>query len=359
MTTLFNPQKPTVDIIAVTGLAGHALGSWKVPNGNAVWLRDWLPQQVSNARILTYGYDSRLLKNKSKCTIEQLASKFLEALKTSRGSESERQRPIIFIAHDLGGLLVKSAIAQAGASGINESQENIDVLKSCYGFLFFGVPNQGLNHQQLKLMVRGEPNEELMNALITTCTNEPSEYLKGLHEKLCERFKFNDSQVVSYYECYGTKAVKAIGFWEYLQGLLGLGPSVGLGELHRSGPEVMMVTQASATSGFANQKPCDQIPVERDHLNLVKFPSEVDQLYRDVTRRIDNLVLKAPAVVNKRFSLQFSRSDLSQEEQIYHQQLAFPELHRRRHEVDNPMEDTCTWIYEQDTNQKQQHRLMA
>ena len=84
MTTLYYPPDPAVDLVAVTGLAGHALGSWKSPGTTDVWIRDYLPADKLNARILTYGYDTTLVRSKSNSSIHDLAIGFLEALKSSR-----------------------------------------------------------------------------------------------------------------------------------------------------------------------------------------------------------------------------------------------------------------------------------
>src|SRR3981189_2808041 len=56
-----NPQEKTVisrSIVLVHGIGGHREGSWTAPNG-ICWPRDLLPKEVPQARILTYGYDSR------------------------------------------------------------------------------------------------------------------------------------------------------------------------------------------------------------------------------------------------------------------------------------------------------------
>ncbi|KAF3808441.1 hypothetical protein GCG54_00006299 [Colletotrichum gloeosporioides] len=60
-TPLFVPPAGTpivADIIAVTGLAGNAYGSW-AHDENEMWLRDSLQFTAPNARILTYGYVSK------------------------------------------------------------------------------------------------------------------------------------------------------------------------------------------------------------------------------------------------------------------------------------------------------------
>lgn len=71
----------------MTGLAGHAFGSWKSRNGATMWLRDFLPEHLPTARILTYGYDSKLHKSDSNASIRDFAGRFLETMKTARARE--------------------------------------------------------------------------------------------------------------------------------------------------------------------------------------------------------------------------------------------------------------------------------
>ena len=71
-------------IIAVTGLAGHAFGSWRSRDGSCMWLRDFLPTSIPNARIITYGYDTKLPGSQSTATILELSKKLLESVKVIR-----------------------------------------------------------------------------------------------------------------------------------------------------------------------------------------------------------------------------------------------------------------------------------
>jgi hypothetical protein len=41
--------------VAVHGLGGE---TWTYPKSNAFWLEDFLPQQIPDARIMTFGYDA-------------------------------------------------------------------------------------------------------------------------------------------------------------------------------------------------------------------------------------------------------------------------------------------------------------
>jgi hypothetical protein len=71
-------------IIAVPGLASHALGSFKSRNEHSVWLRDFLPNDVKNIRVLLYGYDSTLVGGTWNHSIVDLAKHLLESIKVFR-----------------------------------------------------------------------------------------------------------------------------------------------------------------------------------------------------------------------------------------------------------------------------------
>jgi hypothetical protein len=46
----------------VHGLNGHREKSWTDDKSGILWLRDLLPLQLPNARVLTFGYDADTLK---------------------------------------------------------------------------------------------------------------------------------------------------------------------------------------------------------------------------------------------------------------------------------------------------------
>ena len=79
-------------IIAVTGLAGHAYGSW-AHSTERMWLRDYLPKDAPNARILTYGYPSKLQPSNSVSILQDHTNTFVHRLIDMR--ESAQVRPFI------------------------------------------------------------------------------------------------------------------------------------------------------------------------------------------------------------------------------------------------------------------------
>ena len=100
----------TNSIAAVHGLGGHWEETWTHENGK-LWLRDFLPSQLKegniNARVMSFGYDSDTFASKAVTGIDQEAKVLLDRLEGSREKGKVKTRPVIFIAHSLGGLLVK------------------------------------------------------------------------------------------------------------------------------------------------------------------------------------------------------------------------------------------------------------
>jgi hypothetical protein len=96
--------------MAVHGLGGHWNLTW-TGNTNKNWLKDFLPEQLNDggapARIMSFGYNSRTAFTKAVTDIDDAAEMLLDRVKGARDSPQERSRPLVFIAHSLGGVVVK------------------------------------------------------------------------------------------------------------------------------------------------------------------------------------------------------------------------------------------------------------
>lgn len=96
-------------IIVVHGLNGHREKTWTAPN-NVLWLRDLLPSKIPHSRILTWGYDADIQSKFVTDTqfIHDHARNLISDLALRRSETQTEKRPIIFVCHSLGGLVVKS-----------------------------------------------------------------------------------------------------------------------------------------------------------------------------------------------------------------------------------------------------------
>jgi hypothetical protein len=92
------------------------------------WVRQGIRREADRARILLYAHPEPLT------TLGRLADALLAELHALMLSEQrQRSRPLIFLAHSLGGLIVKMALVKASRSSKYEG-----LWRACYGVAFFG-----------------------------------------------------------------------------------------------------------------------------------------------------------------------------------------------------------------------------
>lgn len=97
--------------MAVHGLGGHPVRTWQHAETRASWLQDFVPRDIRNARVMSYGYSSVVAFSKSTGRVKEFTRDLLERLKAVRLKST---RPIIFICHSMGGLIVKKVKTDAG-----------------------------------------------------------------------------------------------------------------------------------------------------------------------------------------------------------------------------------------------------
>ncbi|KAF3129151.1 hypothetical protein TWF569_010589 [Orbilia oligospora] len=98
-----------VDIVAIHGINGGAYETWRHMNGT-LWLQDLLPADLPGCRVFTSGYSSATAFGSSAEELDDVAFAILLDLNFQRPSIKEQSRPVIFLGHSIGGILVKQAI---------------------------------------------------------------------------------------------------------------------------------------------------------------------------------------------------------------------------------------------------------
>ncbi|KAI1748963.1 hypothetical protein F4782DRAFT_338103 [Xylaria castorea] len=123
-----------IDIVFVHGLFGSRLSSYT--KGGVCWIRDLLGQDIPNARIISWGWSSTL---SSGDTFAGQAESLLSDISRVR---SGTRRPIIFVGHGLGGLLIKEALVTAALSRIYGAHAELgNVYPRTIGCIFLGTPH--------------------------------------------------------------------------------------------------------------------------------------------------------------------------------------------------------------------------
>jgi len=208
-TPLCDSEDANVDIIAVTGLGGHALGSFRSMNGTSVWLRDFAPGAVPRARFITYGYDTAVVGSDNNQGVHELARTLLDRLVDFRNRTQTQQRPLVFVCHSLGGVVLKEALVMSSKSTEPNHKKLLEVTLMTFGLVFMGVPNLGLRHSQLETVVRGRPNESFVRDLLVKSDGEPSQFLSYLTNEFSDldRRRGLPFEIISYYETVSSPTV--------------------------------------------------------------------------------------------------------------------------------------------------------
>jgi hypothetical protein len=140
-----------------------------------MWIRDTLPKLLPSVRFILYGYDTTLVDSRSFQNIPDLALTLINEMKAG-GWTSSAAKPTVFLAHSLGGVVLKQTfVLLADSSEIDKA-----ILGRIKGAIFFGVPSQGMDIGDIFGMLGSQPNKDALVKFIST----ESPYLTQLERQV-------------------------------------------------------------------------------------------------------------------------------------------------------------------------------
>lgn len=208
---------------------------------------------------MTFGYNANAAFGNTTADIVDYAKGLLSSLIDEREEDDELQRPIIFIGHSLGGIVIKQALFQAK----NEPRFN-SLSESTLGIIFLGTPHRGSEmasygnvFASIANAVMIKPPPRLINALQSN---------SGALMRLTTDFR---SQLPKYqvYSFYEMKPMKM------LSGLV--------------------VEKHSALLEIDGE---EQIPVDANHVDMCKFTGQGDAVYQKIFKRIRRMVREIASI---------------------------------------------------------------
>ncbi|KAI1147078.1 hypothetical protein F4825DRAFT_465998 [Nemania diffusa] len=271
-----NDRPVRADIVAITGMDGHAYGSWMSKEvDNVMWLRDFLARDLPACRTMIYGYHSKLLAS-NMSQLKEYGRQFLAEIEKVRDTKELQRRPLIFICHSYGGIILSHCLVLANNL---ESEHRKSLYTSTYGMLFFGTPHRGSPKDDvLKMVEQRHPNR--VPALMQTAPDSGElEFQLQLFSNLV-----GDRQIGSFYETEPTPV-----------------PAQVRGQHLVVGRSVLQVSEPSATLQLLRER---KIPVNANHTNMVKFNTPLDPTYTTVVKMLREFVRDAPRVVRQRYDSQ-------------------------------------------------------
>lgn len=139
-----------VDVVCTHGLNGHPFDTWFSDPEGFFW-PSRITEDMPNSRVMTFGYDCRLgfLIDR----LKDFARNLLQALSRERRDQNARRRPIVFVAHNLGGFLVKETIILAKKE---HTATHLSEIGTCTaGIIFLGTPHLGSSRETMLRNIGG------------------------------------------------------------------------------------------------------------------------------------------------------------------------------------------------------------
>uniref|UniRef100_A0A5S6Q3R9 Protein SERAC1 n=1 Tax=Trichuris muris TaxID=70415 RepID=A0A5S6Q3R9_TRIMR len=221
--SIWDGKNYAADIVFLHGLRGRVFRTWRQKefirrkdtalndflskrNRTSCWAKDWLPNDLPYpVRLLAVDYDSVLsdwgIKCPScydRCTLvprsRELASKLAKA--------GVGRRPIIWVCHSMGGLIVKEILRNLEMSNSLSPSEK-SILTNTIGCVFYGTPHLGSTLATVS--TKGALNTFILPSAEVNMLKEGSPYLLKLHEDFLDIQRRRRISCLSFVETVPTK----------------------------------------------------------------------------------------------------------------------------------------------------------
>jgi tetratricopeptide (TPR) repeat protein len=243
-------------IIAIHGLGANPDTTWvrevKDKTGatrSIHWLKDkdMLPSLVPDAQIWTFCYNSKWLGEAPIHHLDSLGIQLLTLIHQNR-PESSHQKPIVFIAHSFGGIILEEALTSAAIA-----DQYKHILNATTGIIFLGTPFRGSTSVEQASLIADAANvlgydssKTLLSSLTPT-----SQRLAELLSDFTKTAIAENLRIVCFFEQVKTVIVRNMGLLSRAtkriivpkaQAILEVHPAIGLGTAHTdmnefSGPD--------------------------------------------------------------------------------------------------------------------------
>lgn len=262
------PGEEGIDIVFIHGLFGSRLGSYT--KGGVCWIRDLLGQDLPNCRIISWGWSSTL------STGDAFAGQSEILLTDISRVRAGTRRPLIFIGHGLGGLLIKEALVTAALSRIYGAHAELgNVYPRTVGCIFLGTPHVRSGKRTLgdcvaatAVLSPSMPAPQLLRAL-----RGSNQFLETLHSTFL--LVSRDIKVICIREKLPTTITASIDMIQDDNGV-----ELGTGTM-----QTMVPKDAVVYDNFNVTK--DDLPT--NHLDLCRYKSRDDAGYIRILSHIQKI----------------------------------------------------------------------
>ncbi|KAJ4009129.1 hypothetical protein NW752_009426 [Fusarium irregulare] len=275
---LYDPQddpsiaRPaTVDIIAVHGLGSNVdrTWTWRQSEEPVHWLKDanMLPKIVPTARIMVFNYDSTWMSDAPRTRVELCGEDLIRTMHNLRG---HCDRPLVFVAHSFGGLVVQDGLIFA-----DREREFQYIIKNTAGLVTLGTPFRGTRIYWIATLIArlmslwGSHQDSL--SLLVYDSPQLRDKAQSLGRLSREVYPF---PIVCFFELIQTMFIKSGFLSSFCRGFV-------------------VVEESACASGS------ERLQLQTDHINLNKYWGPEDRSYLSVSAVVEKMCKNASTVVNR------------------------------------------------------------
>jgi hypothetical protein len=248
-----------LDVVFVHGLGGDSIETWRSGTDENTSWPHWLALEFgTQIGVWSLGYAAAPSKWQGFPFFGSKDPDAGAAMSLPRRAENALdrlvgagigQRPVCFITHSLGGLLVKSILRRSADSQF--APDRLQVVEQCRGVLFLATPHHGSRLADLASAIK-----VYLPSVSTLDLKDNDDHLMDLYEWYRGYAPSHHILTRSYYENKETKGV------------------------------VIVVPRSSADPGVAGETALGNTPLDRDHLEISKPRNRHDQAYIGSTKLI-------------------------------------------------------------------------
>jgi len=252
-----------LDVVFVHGLGGDPLATWRSGTDENTSWPHWLALEFgTQIGVWSLGYAAAPSKWQGIPFFGAKDPDAGAAMSLPRRAENALdrfvgagigQRPVCFITHSLGGLLVKSILRRSADSQF--APERLQVVEQCRGVLFLATPHHGSRLADLAGDIK-----VYLPSVSTLDLKDNDDHLMDLYEWYRGYAPRHHILTRSYYENKETKGV------------------------------VIVVPRSSADPGVPGETARGPTPLDRDHLEISKPRNRQDQAYIGSTQLIRSIL---------------------------------------------------------------------
>ncbi|CRK16433.1 hypothetical protein BN1708_011771 [Verticillium longisporum] len=289
ITCVYAHPDAQADIVFLHGLNGNPTRTWTAKDSAVYWPVDLLPNTLgpdAPVDVLVYGYNADTTSTSERSASDNYIYEHAQTLVTDltsyRGTRGTATRPIIWVAHSLGGILLKRALNYSNDLKDRHHEASRSIFVSTFGIIFLGTPHKGSG-----LATWGSILQNMARATMPRRLFDSEPVLIKTLKKNNQTLRDINVHFLDIYQRFKIQMAH---------------------ENHKTDFTITKRLVVDSASANPELPGVQYFGIEATHSNMCKFSSSTSHGYRIVTSAIREWVIQGPSVIERRRDVERNES---------------------------------------------------